>query len=406
MIRAMHANAYTTGGDYRYRPETWVAVAAVGGGFLLLWLAMRWRKVAAHLQFFLLLGYWPTALVATFYLWNIAIIPQPHRYQLEMDMTALLAVVFAGAAVLDRAPARVRAVVVAAVVAGLALQTVHSVIYARHLIRGVEPGELGEYKVAQWLDKNRPGQLAFIAGDASFLYNAVTDNPQLSGGHEQQIVNTFLPIVRFTICTGMNAGDRDADYSIFWLRAFGAHLVSIPGPDSNDYFKPVVHPRKFDGVLPLLWREGGYSIYEVPSHTNSLAHVIPASAIVTRTPIHGLDIAPVEPYVAALEDPRYPIATFQWKGMSAADIGATLERGQAIAVNVSYERGWEAWANGRRQGIRGDAIGQMVIEPDCMGDCRIELRYTGGWEHVVTRLMSLAAMLVFVGYALACRGRP
>jgi hypothetical protein len=177
----------------------------------------------------------------------------------------------------------------------------------------------------------------------------------------------------------------------------------VPSPESTNYFRPFVHPHKFDGILPLLWRDRGDAIYEVPSRSSSLAHVIPSSAVVTRTPIHGLDIAPVEPYVAALEDPRYPLAAFQWKGMSAADIRATVEPGQVIAVQVTYERGWEAWAGGKRLRVRGDGIGLMVIEPDCAGPCEISLRYTGGTERVVTRAISLAVMLVAV--AFAWRGR-
>jgi hypothetical protein len=120
------------------------------------------------------------------------------------------------------------------------------------------------------------------------------------------------------------------------------------------------------------------------------------SAIVTRTPVHGMDIAPVEPFVAALDDPTCPLATFQWKGLSEAHIGATVNRGQVIAVQITCERGWEAWANGRRQTVRGDAIGQALIEPDCIGPCEILLRYTGAKERVITRAMSLTALLVAI----------
>jgi len=403
MIRAIRANSLTTGGDFRYKLASWVALAAIGAGFLLLWFAMRRYKASSHLQFFALFGYVPTAIVMTWYFCNIAVIPQPGRYQLEVDLVLLLAVVFAGAAILDRCPLRMRTAVVALAAAGLALQIVHSVVYARHLIRAVAPASLGEYRIAKWLDKNRPGQRAYISGSAAFLYNVFTDNPQLSGGHDQHTVNTFIPIVSFTIYSGMNAGDRDAEYSIFWLKAFGAHAISASGPGSNDYFKSFVHPHKFDGVLPLLWRDRGDSIYEVPSRSASLAHVIPSSAVVTRTPIHGLDIAPVEPYVAALDDPAYPLATFQWKSLSEAEIRATVDRGQVIAVQVTHEQGWEAWANGRRQTVRGDALGQMVIEPECSGPCEISLRYTGGKERLITRAMSLAALLVAI--AFGWRGR-
>jgi ribosomal protein S6E (S10) len=107
--------------------------------------------------------------------------------------------------------------------------------------------------------------------------------------------------------------------------------------------------------------------------------------------------------VAALDDPTYPLATFQWKGMSEAEIRATVARGQVIAVQVTYEPGWEAWANGRRLTVRGDAIGQMVIEPERTGPCVISLRYTGGKERVVTRAMSLTALLVAI--AFGWRGR-
>src|ERR1039457_2643857 len=89
--------------------------------------------------------------------------------------------------------------------------------------------------------------------------------------------------------------------------------------------------------------------------------------------------------------------------MSEAEIEATLRPGQAISVQVTYERGWEAWANGKPQRVLGDAIGLMVIEPDCLGPCQVSLRYTGGWEHRATRAMSLAAMLV--GIAVGGRGR-
>ncbi len=397
MIRAIRTNP-TAGGDFRYQAASWIALAILCGGYLLLWLVLRRAKTAAHVQFFALFGYVLTAIVVTWYVWKVAVVPQPSRYQLEMDLALLLAVVFGGAAILDRLPKNVRFAVVAVVMAALMFQTVHSVSYARGLIRPVEPGRLSEYKIAKWLDQNRHGERAYLVGSSSYLYNVFTDNPQFQGGHIQFAVNSFIPIAAFQIYSGMNAGARDAAVSVFWLKAFGARAVAVSGPNSTDPYKAFANPRKFDGVLPLLWREGDDAIYEVPSRSASLAHVIPAAAVAKRTPIHGLDIEPVAPYVAALDDPQYPLATFQWKGMSQAEIRATVGRGQAIAVQIAYAPGWEAYANGKRQPIRGDAIGLMVIEPDCNGPCEISLRYTGGESRAVARAMSLAAMLVVVAF--------
>ena len=397
MIRAIRTNP-TAGGDFRYNAASWATLAILSGGYLLLWFVLRRAKTSAHVQFFALFGYVFTAIVAVWYAWEVALIPQPSRYQLEMDLALLLAAVFGGAAILDRLPRRARVAAAMAVMAGLVLQTVHTVSYARSLIRSVEPRGLSEYKIAKWMDQNRHGERAFIAGSSSFLYNVFTDNPQFQGGHIQFAVNRLIPGAVFQIQSGTDGGARSAQVSVEWLKAFGTRAIAVSGPKSTDGYKAFADPRKFDGVLPLLWREGDDAIYEVPSRSASLAHVIPAAAVVQRTPIHGLDIEPVEPYVAALEDPRYPLATFQWKGMSEAEIRATVERGQVVAVQITYDPGWEAYANGKRQPIRPDAIGLMAIEPECHGPCEISLRYTGGRDRVVTRAMSLAALLVALAF--------
>ncbi len=403
MIRAIRANSATAGGDYRYTPGSWIALAAFCAGYVLTWFLLRRLRVSAPLEFCALFAYAPTAVVLLWYSFGIAIVPQPHRYQLEMDMALLPAVVFGCAALLDRMPKRVRAVAVTAAIAGTALQAIGSVGYGWGLIQSVDPAKLAEYRIAKWLDQHRPGERAFLSGSTSFWYNDFTDNPQLEGGHLQFAVNPFLGIVEYTIFFGTNAGNRDADYSIFWLKAFGARAISVSGPKSSEYYKPITHARKFDGLLPVLWREGDDTIYEVPGRPASLAHVIPVSAVVRRTPIHGLDTLPVEAYVAALDDPQYPLATFQWKGMSAAEIHANLRPGQVLAVQVTYDRGWEAWSKGQRLAVRRDAIGQMVIEPPASGPTEITLRYTGGAETVIERGMSLAAMLIAAAYGWSKR---
>jgi hypothetical protein len=407
MIQAIRTNP-TAGGDFRYTAAAWAALAIAIGGYLLLWSVLRRAKASAHVQFFALFGYVITAIVAAWYALGVALIPQPSRYQLEMDLALLLAAVFGGAAILDRLPRRVRLAVTVAVMAGLAMQTVHSVSYARGLIRSMDPRSLSEYKIAKWMDQNRHGERAYIAGSSSFLYNVFTDNPQFQGGHIQFATNRFVPGAVFQIQSGTGAGSRGTEISVEWLKAFGARAIAVSGEKSTDPYRAFANPRKFDGVLPLLWREGGDAIYEVPSRAASLAHVVPTAAVVKRAPIHGLDIEPVEPYVAALEDPRYPLAAFQWKGMSEAEIRATLVRGQAIAVEITYDPGWEAYANGKRQPIRPDGIGLMAIEPDCHGPCEISLRYTGGTERVVARAMSVAAMLLAVafGWLAATRKTP
>jgi hypothetical protein len=366
---------------------------------------LRRLKAAEHLQFFILLGYVFTAVVAVWYTWSIAVVPQPHRYQLEMDLALALVLVFLGAAILDRLPPRVRSAAVVVVLCALAFQAVHSAGYAWKLIQPVDHRQLSEFKIAKWLDEHRPGERTFVYGSTTLLFNIFADNPQLHGGHNQHSVSSMAPMVDYTIRTGANAGPRDAEYSVFWLKTFGARTIAVSGPESTEYYRALLNPSKFEGILPVLWREGGDVIYEVPGRTASLAHMMPAAAVPSRAPIHGLDIAPVEAYVKAMDDPAYPPATFEWEGMSKARIRANVARGQVVAAQVTYEQGWEAWANGKRQKVRGDAIGQMVIEPDCEGPCEISLEYTDGTESVITRAMSLSAMMAATVFALLERRR-
>ena len=403
MIRAIRLSAPTAGGDFRYRMDSWIALALMVVVLGMLWWAMRRVKAPDHVQFFVLFGYIHTAFVGIWYGFGVAVIPQPGRYQLEIDMALLLAIVFGGAWLLDRA-SRVRRIAGVVAVVALLAQCVYAGRFAYQMIQPLDhPMEI---EMARWLDEHRPGERAFMGGSASMVYNNVTDNPQLKGNHDQESLNPFLAIVAYTIYSDANAGDRAADYSLFWLKAYGTSLISVSGPESGDAYHPYAHPGKFEGRLPVIWRNGDNAIYEVPLRSKSLAHVIPAEAVVARTPIHGLDIAPAEAFVAALDDPRNPEAAFRWTGMDRASIHARVAPGQAIVAQVTYDRGWEAWAQGRKQRLRGDGLGLMVIEPDCLGECDIELRFTGGWERLLTRVLSVMAMLVAMGYWIVAAKAP
>jgi hypothetical protein len=296
--------------------------------------------------------------------------------------------------VLDRFGSRVRVCVTGVVLAALGAQTVHMCLYARKDVRWTDPSGLSEYKIAKWLDANRPGERTFVPGSVSLLLNAFSDVPQLHGGHDQHTRNTFIPIASYTIYGGMNAGARDAEISVFWLKAFGVRTVAVTGPKSTEVYKGFANPHKFDGVLPLLWREGDDAIYEVTVRSRSLAHLVPKEAVVARRPIHGLDIAPAQRYVEALEDPGLPLATMTWNNLHEALIRAPMEAGRVISVQITYDEGWVALVNGREQPIRSDAIGQIVIEPDCVGSCEILLTYTGGWERTLARTFSLLAVAI------------
>ncbi|MEP7364470.1 MAG: hypothetical protein ABI972_14540 [Acidobacteriota bacterium] len=398
LIAAVRTNSPTSGGDYRFSASSYIVLAILAAGFAILHALLRRGNITPYLHFFALFAYVPTAITLAYYWGGVAVIAQPHRYQHEMELALVLLIAFAAL----RIPARFQTAFYCVVALAAAFQTIHVARYTYSLVRPADPTQLVEYKIAKWLDSNRPGERAFLSGSTSLLYNVFTDNPQFYGGHEPYVPNSFLAIPAFTIYSGANAGERDADYSIFWLKAYGARAISVSGPQGREVYKPFARPGKFEGRLPVLWREGDDTIYEVPSRSPSLAHIIPAAAVAVRTPIHGLDIAPVQAYVAALDDPRYPAATFQWQGTSEAVIQATVDADQVVHIQVTYHPGWEAYSNGARLRVRRDAIGLMVVEPNRVGPCHMTLRYTGGSERILTRVLSLSAMLA-AGVLLARR---
>jgi hypothetical protein len=269
--------------------------------------------------------------------------------------------------------------------------------FARGLIQRIDVTQTIEYKTARWLDRNLPNQKAMVSGDTGTWFNVFSDTTQLSGGGDPFSPNWMLEIAVYTLYA-----TEDAKTSITWLKAYGCQAITVPGPNSREFYHPYRKPHKFDGVLPVLWHEEDDTIYAVPQRSNSLAHVVPDAAVIGRAPIHGLDTADVDRFVAALEDPTLPIAEFHWQDTEHARIATSVQAGQSVAVQITYDPGWVAEANGKPARISRDGIGLVTIHPDCAGPCEIELSWDGGLERRVCRILSL---LVMLGAALAARPR-
>jgi hypothetical protein len=168
------------------------------------------------------------------------------------------------------------------------------------------------------------------------------------------------------------------------MKAFGVHAVEVNGPHSQEVYKDFVAPGKFDGILPELWRSGDDVIYRVTQ--GPLAHVIPRDALVKRPPYNGLDTVEIQRFVAALNRP----AGFEWHGTHAATIDALIGPGDIVSVQENFHPGWRA-DKGR---IFKDGLGLIAIEPQCSGNCRIELTYDGGPE---MRIATWTSRLALVG---------
>jgi hypothetical protein len=405
VLAAIRRDAQMPGDEYRFNLHSLggVLIMAVGGAIL--WAISR--RLEAHLRFFILYTWCLSCIVLLGTLAHIYIVPQPHRYQIAMDLGLCLVFVFGGAALLSqsRHQAFLQRVAVDAILIACAVALIHDRQYAHQLIRSGDVTKTSTYRVAQWMDQHMHGARVMVSGAYSFYFNDFTDTPQLHGGHDPMQPNWLIPIATFTIYSGMNAGTQDAAISTLWLQALGVHALSVPGPGSAEYYKPFVAPRKFESVLPVLWREGDDTIYGVPAQSDSLAHLIPEEALVKNMPANGLDVTELRRYVGAINNPATPNTPLAWLNRHKVEIQLPLKPASPLSVQIRYASGWHASVNGNKMPIAPDGLGLIVVRPECAGPCTVTMNYDGGPE---LKWTAFASVLVMLGLIVAAvrRRRP
>ena len=407
-VRVVFGNsqlAGVAGGAYGLglRQLVWMAMLAVAC-WALRFALLRWRS-SGLIRFSALLTLISGALILAASHGKY-LLPQPQRFHLLFELAVAILAVFALWPALSRLPRLWIGIAAGAACLLVSVQVWNYSQYGRQLMRPIDICQTVEYRVADWLDRNGPYARVFAPGSISLWLNTFTDTPQLAGCCYQSSPNFESYVAAYTVYTDQNAGDRGAYYSLIWLKAFGVQAIAMDGPGSTEVYHPYAHPQKFDATLRPLWKQGDNEILEVPERTAGLAHVIPEAALPRRTPIHGLDVAPLLPYVAALDDPALPPAAMRWRNRHDATIQARLSKQQLISVQLTYTKGWHATIDGQPREVMPDAIGLLAIRPRCEGDCVIRLTYDGGAEMTIARIASWSiACLLLLGVLLAERKR-
>ena len=244
---------------------------------------------------------------------------------------------------------------------------------------------------------------AFAPGTVGIWMNLYSDVPQVFGCCDQSVRNHQHRIALYIIYSGDGAGDRDGEIAILWLKTYGAAAVGVAATGSSQLGQPYGNPHQFDGLLPEAWRDGESVVYLIPQPSHSLAHVVDRSAVVRRAPVNGIDVEPLLPLVAALDDPAYPPATLRWLNQHEAEITAQTGPSQLLFVQETYDPGWHAMENGVELSVAPDALGLTAIDPGHAGPHTIQFIYTGGLEDRLARLAQLVGLALLVLWTiLAC----
>ena len=325
-------------------------------------------------------------------------VPQAGRYKNEADLALIWVGVFAAGTVAKRFSAVAQNAIVALLVVAAIPQIIHQRRYARAVLRPVDVASSIEFRAAQWTEQHLPGARVMLSGSMATWGNVFTNQQQVAAEAYTTTPNFENYLATYMLYSGQNAAEKDAAISVLWLQAFGAKAVAVPGPQSPEYWKPYANPRKFDGVLPVLWAERDTKIYQLTGQPYTLAHVVRAADLVQHAPVNGLDTAEIQKYVTAIANPAMN-ARFRWNGNGRAVIDARLAAGDIVSAQVTYFPGWRVRANGMEAKVRRDGIGLMAIETSCTGECHIELDYQGSAELRYCRVMSAGFMglLLLIG---------
>jgi hypothetical protein len=388
-------NAQTVGGNYRHIYGALPMYLVIGIlAAALLKFAMHRAKASTGLQFSVLFAFMISAIPLGVAWFNLMIVPQPERYQLEMDLALCLAAAFAFKAISTTIPARFRTPLVCAILLLSLLPARLDRRYARRVVKPIEITRTIEYEASKWFEEHVPNGRVMAPGAVSFWLNAFTDVPQIDGGFSQGIVNRNHDSFTYQIFSSNGAGDRAAEIDRTWLNAYGVQAIAVGGKASRELYKPFQRPDVFANAFPEAMRDRDDAIYWVPGRSASLAYVLARETLVHDQPIHGLDITQAQRYVQSLTT----TADFRWTSRHSAEIQAALQPEQVISVQVTYHPGWRSLANGKPCRVFGDGLGQIVLEPHCNGACKVELIYDGGLEMKAAHVLSGASWLGCLGW--------
>ena len=256
-----------------------------------------------------------------------------------------------------------------------------------------------EYRLTEWLTREMPGARVFTTGSVSFWQSAWSDLAQAGGGSDQGMQNLMPAISRYQIMFGDKA-DRD----ILWLQALGADALVVNGPKSQEIFHAVTKPEKYDGRLPVIYQQDGDTVYRVPRHPG-LARVVDEQVMarLPAIPVSNDDSAQLKAYVDAMETAQ-TLAPTKRSSPGKIDIAAVTGPGQSVAVQESFDPGWNAWIDGKPAPVMEDVMHFMRVRTS-PGDHKIRFVYSSTIEVRAGRWVSVATLLLLGAICLRTRNQ-
>jgi hypothetical protein len=377
-----------------------VAVLAAAG-----WLIWRFGRGRADRSWLLFvagsLGVYAFVVLGNYH-FAVRILGESLRLVPELDLCFILAAAMLGAWLWARG--RVYQMVVVAL---LVLAVMPSKGWLRrswqHIRGPVDYTQRVEYQVSKWVHDNLPGQRVLAIGSYRFWYNAWFDLPQTGGGSEQGSLNLFPNTAYFAVTYGVPNED-----SLAWLRATGTDAFTVSDEKSVEVYHDFAKPHVFEGFFPVLYDDQkGNRIYRVPRKFPGIVRVVEKDRVlkIPRDERGDPKIEVAHAYAAALEEGPNTQPEFTRVSPSQMRVKVRLEPGQALEVLETFDSGWEARnESGAKVGILRDPFDFMMVDAGA-GEHTITLEFMTPFENRVGRMITIATILLYLGFGISFVGR-
>lgn len=387
---------------YKVEDHQRLALALIAVAAFLIWAGFRKALQFRYLCFVTLCAFVFAAITESFYAHGIDAIPESRRYALEMELFLALAV----AEWLRtgwRAGGGVNRFCVVLAACLLVSQAVPQAVrflgggYSRWVLRPKE--DTTEYRIARWLSAHPSNGRVYVSGGLRFHLNSWFGLQQTSGTFESGLSNR-IPIdwdYRFRSLAGVNP-DREVADSLAILRAMGVEYLAVHGEGSEEYYRDLKNPARFESALEKVYDDSSDRVYRVPF--GSLAHYV-----YPRELAEGWEPAAMTRFLSAITDAGRPALSADWDGPSRLLIsGGAMPAGMGVSVLMNYDRGWSAFQGGRAVKVGRDRVGFLFLQPGAGHGGTIVLDYQPPAETLIAAGISMVAwvaVLMFLGCQVA-----
>lgn len=331
------------------------------------------------------------ALAEGYYAHGLDAIPESRRYALEMELFLVLALAEwmrvgwnAGGSVNRFCVLLVALLLVAQ--GSPQARRFASAGYASWTLR--TQSETLEYRMGEWLADQKPAGRVYLTGGLRFRFNSWFDVPQTHGTFESGVLNRTPLNWDYGIrsLAGMPPGTEAQD-SITMLQAMGTEFVLLHGTKSEEYYRDVKNPDRFEGVLEKVRDDGDDRIYRVPF--GSMAHILFEGETAP-----SWETVSLTRFVAAIKDKQRPHLQVEWEGNNRLRIyGGAVPKEGSVSLLMSYDPGWSAKQGDHPVEVLRDPIGYIQLKPRPDSQAAFVLDYQPGWER---RLAALVSFCVWV----------